>query len=66
MPNPSRAELAAAVRRLACEVHWLDQKKDSERLGLDKASDLLATAAAYQTALALEIADHESSTNEAA
>jgi hypothetical protein len=60
MPNTTRPELAAAVRRLACEVCWLDQKRDSEHLALDKASDLLATAAAYQAALALEIVGGDS------
>ena len=57
MPNISRPELAGALRRLSCEIQWLDQKAGSERLALDKVSDLQATAAAYQVALALEIAD---------
>jgi hypothetical protein len=60
MPNTTRPELAAAVRRLACEVQWLDQKSDSELLALDKAADLVATAAAYQTVLALEIVGGDS------
>jgi hypothetical protein len=57
MPDTTRPELAAAVRRLACEAHWLDQKAGSERQALDKVADLVATATAYQSALALEIAD---------
>jgi hypothetical protein len=57
MPNITRPELAGALRRLACECHWLDQKPGSERQALDKVADLVATASLYQTALALEIAD---------